>query len=127
MTSFLFQLSFLCLWMFFYSSVFIIFNRPFWEHKFVGFNEFTALVCWCTVIHHYRPQEPTLFRRVRWDFTCVLHLRRLGNVQLISYPRGLQQKNVGSGNRMSGQVQALDHKSNSLPLGQLRLTNLNRI
>ena len=22
-------------------------------------------------IHHHRPQGPTLFRRVRWDFTCV--------------------------------------------------------
>ena len=30
-----------------------------------------SLVCWCVVIHHHRPQEPTLFRRVRWDFMCV--------------------------------------------------------
>ena len=41
------------------------------EHIFVGFNEFPSPVHWCTVIHHHRPQGPTLFRRVRWDFTCV--------------------------------------------------------
>ena len=41
------------------------------EHIFVGFNEFSSLVYWCSVIHHHRPQGPTLFRRVRWDFTCV--------------------------------------------------------
>ena len=41
------------------------------EHIFEGFNEFPSLVNWCTVIHHHRPQGPTLFRRVRWDFTCV--------------------------------------------------------
>ena len=41
------------------------------EHIFVGFNEFPSLVCWCTVIHHHLPQGPTLFRIVRWDFTCV--------------------------------------------------------
>ena len=28
-------------------------------------------MCWCIVIHHHRPQVPTLFLRVRWDFTCV--------------------------------------------------------
>ena len=38
---------------------------------FGGFNEFPFLVCWCTVIHHHRSQGPTLFRRVRWEFTCV--------------------------------------------------------
>ena len=42
------------------------------EHIFVGFNEFPALVCWYIVIHYHRPQGPTLFRRVRWVFTCVL-------------------------------------------------------
>ena len=31
------------------------------EHIFVGFNEFPSLVYWCTVIHHHRPQRPTLF------------------------------------------------------------------
>ena len=41
------------------------------EHIFVDFNEFPSLVYWCTVIHHHRSQGPTLFRRVRWDFTCV--------------------------------------------------------
>ena len=25
-------------------------------------------MCWCTVIHPHRPQWPTLFRNVRWDF-----------------------------------------------------------
>ena len=41
------------------------------EHIIVGFNEFPSLVYWCTVIHHHRPQGPTPFRRVRWDFLCV--------------------------------------------------------
>ena len=41
------------------------------EYNFVGFNECPSLVCWCTGIHHHRSQGPTLFRRVRWDFTCV--------------------------------------------------------
>ena len=35
------------------------------EHIFVGFNKFPSLVYWCTIIHHHRPQGPTLFRRVR--------------------------------------------------------------
>ena len=73
---------FLRLWPFFY-SIFLSFfgvclpaylsnHNPFSrEHIFVGFNEFPSLVYWCTVIHHHRPQGPTLFRRVRWDFTCV--------------------------------------------------------
>ena len=43
--------------------------------------------------------------------------RRLGNVQKIPYPRGLQQNNPGSGNQTFAPVLALDHKSNSLPLG----------
>ena len=90
---------------FFYSNFTIIFlvglhayfsnHCPFLrEHIFTGYNEFPSLVCWCTVIHHHRPQEPLLFRRERWDFTCVQsyvcrhgtsclesHPRRLGNVQ----------------------------------------------
>ena len=41
------------------------------EHILVGSNEFPSLMYWCTVIHHHRPQGPTLFRTVRWDFTCV--------------------------------------------------------
>ena len=41
------------------------------EHFFVGFNKFPSLVCWCIVIHYHRPQEPTLFQKVRWDLTCV--------------------------------------------------------
>ena len=41
------------------------------EHKYVCFNEFPSLVCWYTVIHHNRPQRPTLFRRMKWDFTCM--------------------------------------------------------
>ena len=36
------------------------------EHIFEGFNKFPSLVYQCTVIHH-----PILFRRVRWNFTCV--------------------------------------------------------
>ena len=51
---------------------YLINNNPFSkEHIFVGFNEFPSLVCWCIVIHYHRPQGPTLFQRVRWDFTCV--------------------------------------------------------
>ena len=38
------------------------------EHIFVGFNKFPSLVCWRTVIHCHRPQGPTLFQRMRWDF-----------------------------------------------------------
>ena len=34
-------------------------------------SKFPSLVFWYTVIHHHRPQGPTLFLRVRWDFTCV--------------------------------------------------------
>ena len=41
------------------------------EHIFGGINKFPSLMFWCIVIHHRRPQGPTLFRRVRWDFTCV--------------------------------------------------------
>ena len=41
------------------------------EHIFVGFKEFPSLVYWCTVIRHHQPQVPPLFRKVRWDFTCV--------------------------------------------------------
>ena len=60
------------------------------EHIFIGFNEFSSLMCWCIVIHHHWPQGPTLFRRVKWDFMCVhrqgtscfeSHPRRLSNVQ----------------------------------------------
>ena len=40
-------------------------------HNFVGFNEFPSLVYWNIVIHHHQPQGPTLFGRVRWDFTCL--------------------------------------------------------
>ena len=36
-----------------------------------SFKEFPSLVCWCIVIHHDRPQGPTLFQRGRLDFTCV--------------------------------------------------------
>ena len=85
-----------------------------------------------------------LFRRVRWDFTCVQRdvcsdmgspvlspfreVHRHGtscfkslprgqdNVQLI--PKGYWSRiNTGSGNQTSAPVQALDYKSNSLPLG----------
>ena len=70
------------LWPFFYSKFFIIFFQQispltlativrFLKHIFVGFKEFTSLVCWCNVMFHHWPQGPTLFRRVRWDFTCV--------------------------------------------------------
>ena len=39
-------------------------HSPFFrEHNFVGFNKFPSLMCWCTVIHHHRPQKPTLFQR----------------------------------------------------------------
>ena len=41
------------------------------KHIFVGFNEFTSFVCWCTVIHHHQPHGSILFLKVRWDFTCV--------------------------------------------------------
>ena len=53
-------------------SVYLSNHNPFSrEHIFVGFNQFPSLVCWGTVIHHHRSQRPTLFRKVRWDFTCV--------------------------------------------------------
>ena len=42
------------------------------EHIFVGFKEFFSLVCLCIVIHHRQPHGPTLFRRVKLDFMCVL-------------------------------------------------------
>ena len=41
------------------------------EHIFIGFNKFPSLVCWCIVIHYHQLQWPTLFRRMRWDSTCV--------------------------------------------------------
>ena len=41
------------------------------EHIFLGCNEFPSLVYWYIVFHYNRPNQPTLFRRVRWDFTCV--------------------------------------------------------
>ena len=95
------------LWLFFYSvfkyhifgvglsSYFSNHSLSSREHIFVGFNKFPSLMCWCTVIHHHWPQGPTLFQRVKWDFTCVqcnvctdmqppvLNPRRLGNVQSI--------------------------------------------
>ena len=37
------------------------------EHISVGFNEFPSLLCWDIVIHHHRPQGPSLFWRVKWD------------------------------------------------------------
>ena len=81
-SSFICGVNFLRLWSFFYSIFFIILrvglpaylsnHNPFLrEHIFVGFNEFPSLVYWCTIILHHRPQGPTLFRRVRWEFTCV--------------------------------------------------------
>ena len=73
---------FLRLWPFFYFRFLSFFWRrsphilqqPYSVFKgaFVGFNKFPSLVCWCTVIHYHRPQGPTLFRRVIWDFACVL-------------------------------------------------------
>ena len=82
-------------------------NSPFsTEHTFVSFNELNSLVCWCTVIQHHRPQGATLFRRVRRKFTRICSVMRIhvtscfkshpiektiGNIQLILYPRGLQQ------------------------------------
>ena len=59
--------SFYHFWSTAYFSNHSLFSR---EHIFVGFNEFLSLVCWSTVIHHHRPQGPTLFRIARWDFTC---------------------------------------------------------
>ena len=100
------------------------------EHIFVGFKEFPYLVYWCTVIHHHRSQGPTLFRRVRWVFTCVQCdvytdtgppvLSPIREDQVM-YSKSLTQgdcsrMSAGSGNRTSAPVQALDHKSNSLPL-----------
>ena len=101
------------------------------EHIFVGFNEFPSLVYWCTVIHHHRPQGPTLFRGVRWDFTCVQcdvctdtgpPVLNPIREDYVMYSKSLTQgdcsrMSAGSGNRTSAPVQALDHKSNSLPLG----------
>ena len=71
-----------------------LFSREHIFVNFVGLNDFPSLVYWCTVIHHHRPQGPTLIQRVRWDFTRVQcdvctdmgppvksHPRRLGNVQ----------------------------------------------
>ena len=77
----IYGVNFIRLWPFFYSHLFIIFgvglpaylsnHNPFSrEHIFVSFNEFPSLVYWCTVIHHHRPQGPTLFQRARWD--CVI-------------------------------------------------------
>ena len=59
----------------------------------------TGFLLSCSVIHHHRPQRPTLIKRVRWYFTCVQcnectytgPPRRLGRLQLIPYPKGLQQ------------------------------------
>ena len=61
------------------------------EHIFVGFNEFPSLVYWCIVIHHHRPQGPTLFQMSEMGFyVCnvffdtgppVSHPRILGNLQ----------------------------------------------
>ena len=60
-------------------------------------------MCCSIVIHHHRPQGPTTFQRVRWDFTCMQcyacthrgpivrsHPISLSNVKLSPYPRGLQ-------------------------------------
>ena len=102
---------FLRLWPFFYSilsycwvglsayfSSHSLFSR---EHIFVGFNTFLSLMCWWSVIHHHRPQGPTLFQRVRWDFTCVQCnvctdtgppvLSHIQEDYVIPYLRGLQQ------------------------------------
>ena len=66
---------FLHLWPFFSTPSFLSFflvglltyfsnHSPFFrDHNFVGFNKFPSLMCWCTVIHHHRPQKPTLFQR----------------------------------------------------------------
>ena len=54
--------------------LFIIFglDLPAYLNNHNPFNEFPSLVYWCTVIHHHRQQGPILFRRVRWDFMCVM-------------------------------------------------------
>ena len=41
------------------------------EHIFVGFYELPSLVCLCKCHPSSPATGPTLFRRVRWDFTCV--------------------------------------------------------
>ena len=98
---------------------------------FLSLNKFPSLVCWCIVIHHHRPQGPTLLRRVRWDFTCVQCdvCTDTGPPVLCPIPEDYvmyskfitlgdcSRLSAGSGNRTSAPVQALDHKSNSLPLG----------
>ena len=80
------------------------------EHIFVRFNKFPYLVCWCTVIHFHRPQGAYSFLKSKIGFyLCAVkyvhshgtssfksHRRRLCNVQLIPYPRGLQQKAFNS-------------------------------
>ena len=101
-------------------------HNPFsWEHIFVGFKKFPSLVCWCTVIHHQRPQGPYLFWSVSWDFSGVQCdvCTDTGSPVLspiredwVMYSKSLTQGNAGSGNCTSAPVQALDHKSNSLPL-----------
>ena len=43
------------------------------EHIFVGINEFPSLECWCIVIHHHRPQRPTLFSKSEMGFNlCAM-------------------------------------------------------
>ena len=42
------------------------------EHIFVSFNEFPSLMFWCTVIHHHRPQGPTLFQREMGFYVCAV-------------------------------------------------------
>ena len=64
--------------------------------SFVGLKEFPSFVCWCTVIYHHQPQEPCSKSLTQGDCSRI---------------------NVGSGNRTFAQVQATDHKSNSLTLG----------
>ena len=108
--------NFLRLWPFFYSFFLSFFwvglpaylsnHNPFSrEHIFVGFNEFPS-----HVLVHCHPSSPTTgaysFCK-QWDevlrlcsvmrahrhgaFCFKSNPRRLGNVQLIPYPRGLQQ------------------------------------
>ena len=88
----------------------------------------TSFLLSCTFIHHHRLQGPTLFRRVRWDFTFVQcdvcaytgppvlsPIRKDQVIYSISITQGdCSRINAGSGNRTSVPVPAQDHKSNSL-------------
>ena len=73
-------------------------------HLCIGFNKFPSLDYCCTVIHHHPATGAYTFSKSEMGFyvwvVCMhrhgtscfkSHPRRLGNIQSIPYPRGLQQ------------------------------------